>query len=183
MTRQEFGQLLNLETNLIPKGKRNRPGKSNKAKYITIHNTGNANKTADADAHANFLNRRGYYELKGKKIWVSWNYTVDDNKVVKHLPVNEMGYHSKSGNKKSIGIEICMHKGIDQEAAFLRAARLAAILLFDLKSLNGNFNRVVPHYRWTKKNCPVLLLDDGKPGKKWDKFKQLILSEFVKIEK
>ena len=52
----------------------------------------------------------------GKKLG-SWHYTVDDIKVIKQLPINEKGWHAGKGNSSSIGIEICMHEGIDQEQA------------------------------------------------------------------
>jgi len=35
---------------------------------------------------------------------------------------------------------------------------------------------------WTKKKCPVLLLDAGELGKKWDKFKGVITAELARIE-
>lgn len=181
MKRSEFGKLLNLEVDLIPKGKRNRPGHVNEPRYITIHNTANKRAKATADAHNNFLKRNGFYRHRGRKNWVSWHYTVDDHKVIKHLPINEVGYHSKSGNIKSIGIEICMYRGIDQEKANLRAARLVAALLYDVADLNRNVYQVVPHQRWTGKNCPVLLLDNGKPRQKWHAFLALIQSELEGI--
>jgi len=58
-------------------------------------------------------------------------------------------------NGKSIAIEICMHKGIDQSAANLRAARLVAALMNDLGIAP---DKIVPHKHWTIKACPVLLL-------------------------
>ncbi len=94
MTRQEIINSLNLEENFIPEGRRNRPGSANVAKYITIHNTDNTNVGADARSHGRFLINPGYYILEGKQHWVSWHYSVDDNRVVKHLPLDEKAYHA-----------------------------------------------------------------------------------------
>lgn len=76
--------------------------------------------------------------------------------VVKHLPTDEQAYHAGSdANRKSLAIEICMHQGIDQKQANLRAARLAAALLYDLKL---TIDQVVTHRSWTGKKCPTLLV-------------------------
>jgi N-acetylmuramoyl-L-alanine amidase len=181
MKREEFGKLLNVKEDYIPLGKRNRPGTPNTLEYITIHNTDNTDKGANATAHSKFVKNTGHYVTKtGEKIYVSWHYTVDDSQIIKHLPINEMGFHARNnGNLRSIGIEICMNKGIDQDAAFLRAARLVAALLYDLKKPK---DAVVPHQFWTGKNCPRLLLDKEKPGQKWKDFINLIKAEHASID-
>ena len=163
VSRAELGKSLNLKVGLIPKSNSNRPGTPISPRYITIHNTDNTNITATALRHARYLKNDPR---------VSWHYTVDDKLCVKHLPINEIGWHSGSriGNSQSIGIEICMYRGINQTAANKRAAILAAILLYDL---NLPTNRLVTHYYWTRKNCPRLLLDNGKPGPKWNQFRQM----------
>jgi N-acetylmuramoyl-L-alanine amidase len=162
--RQELGKKLNLVEDLIPESHSNRPGTKIQPEYITIHNTDNSNPGADARAHAKYLKNADARERK-----VSWHYTVDDKECIKHLPINEEGWHAATteGNKKSIGIEICMHEGINQENANHKAATLAAILRYDLKIPRDN---IVTHHRWSGKNCPRLLLDNGKPGEKWEQF-------------
>jgi len=180
MKRTDFGKLLNLKEDLIALGKRNRPGTPNTLEFITVHNTDNTDAGADAASHAKFVKNTGFYMHNGEKIFVSWHYTVDDKQVIKHLPINEMGFHARNnGNLRSLGIEICMNQGIDQEAAFLRAARLIAALRFDLKKPN---DAIVPHHFWTGKNCPSLLLNNGSPGNKWKAFKELIKAEFATID-
>jgi N-acetylmuramoyl-L-alanine amidase len=166
MTREEFGQLLGLEIDLIPEGKHNRPGIIIRPASVTVHNTSNTDVGADAHAHAKYLRETGYYVYHGQRIWTSWHYSVDDKRVVNHLPLDEMGYHAHSqANGSSIGIEICMNSGIDQAAANQRAARLVATLLYDFQ-----FNRtaIKAHYNWTSKKCPELLLNDGVPGSRWE---------------
>lgn len=156
MKRGELGSTLNLEVEMIPNGRPNRPGTPISIKKITVHNTSNTNRGADAKAHSNWARKTGYYELNGRKEYVSWHYTVDDKVTIKQLPISEKGWHAGRGNSSSIGIEICMNDGIDQEKAFDRASRLIAILLYDLEL---SIEDVVTHQYWTGKRCPILLLD------------------------
>jgi N-acetylmuramoyl-L-alanine amidase len=168
MQRSELGDLLKLEVDLIPKGNHNRPGVAIAPKFITIHNTDNTDPGADAHAHARYLNKTGYYIHNGMKIWTSWHYSVDDVRVVNHLPVNEEGYHAhQQANMSSVGIEICMNKGIDQAAANLRAARLVAALLYDL---GIGIDALRKHQDWTGKQCPRLLLGPTE----WQGFKNMV---------
>lgn len=174
--RKELGKSLNLEIDFLPISNSNRPQTKLNPEYITIHNTDNTGKGADARSHAKYI--------KGKdaqKRNVSWHYTVDDKISVKHLPLDEIGWHAASseGNEKSIGIEICMNEGIDQDAANRRAATLTAILMYDLKIPLEN---VRTHYDWSGKNCPSLLLDNKKPGEKWKIFLETTNSIYESIE-
>jgi len=43
---------MNIIQDFIPVGRRNRPGKANPTKYVTIHNTGNTSKGSGAKNHA-----------------------------------------------------------------------------------------------------------------------------------
>ncbi|MGR3250178.1 MAG: N-acetylmuramoyl-L-alanine amidase, partial [Paracoccus sp. (in: a-proteobacteria)] len=84
--------------------------------------------------------------------------TVDDRKVIKQLPLNEVGYHAgSSANGSSIAIETCMNRDINQSAADSRLVKLVAALLYDF---GWDVDKVFPHKHWTGKDCPVLLLDD-----------------------
>lgn len=159
MRRGELGETLNMEVELISEGRPNRPGTPISISKLTIHNTSNKSKGANAKAHSKWVRETGYYILdNGKKNWVSWHFTVDDKRVIRHLPLNEKAWHAGPGNAVSLGIEICMNQDIDQPAAFDRAARLCACLLHDL-SLSPD--DVVTHKHWTGKSCPILLMDDG----------------------
>jgi N-acetylmuramoyl-L-alanine amidase CwlA len=40
----------------------------------------------------------------------------------------------------------------------------------------------VPHYRWSGKECPVLLLNGGKPGAKWQAFVNQVQEQLDSIE-
>ncbi len=106
-------QILKEQTRLIqqllPMGAKNKPGRSMTPKYITMHNTGNTAKGADAKAHAGYLSSGA----SGQK--VSWHYTVDDEVIYQHLSDTEQGWHAADGrgpgNSQSIGIEVCMFEG------------------------------------------------------------------------
>ena len=161
----------NLKTELIRAGNHNRPGTHIHPTYVTIHNTDNTDKGADAEAHSRFVRQTGYYLLRGEKNWVSWHFTVDDGVAIKHVPANEKAYHAGPGNSVSVAIEVCMNEGIDQAAANKRAAELTAGLL---KDLGIKADDIRPHHAWTGKDCPVLLLDHAIEGEKWKSFVGLV---------
>ena len=139
-------------------------------RYITIHSTQNWSRGADALRHSLALKNGALGRL-------SWHYTVDEDRVVQHLPTNERGNHADydgPGNRYSIGIEMCEHPGNSRSQTLERTAKLAAWLCvkYDLPA-----SRVVPHYKWPRrgknppnKNCPHFLLSNGRPGSKWRGF-------------
>ena len=140
-----------IQTYLIDQEADNRPGGSNPCKYITIHETGNAAKGADAAAHAAYLDSDA-----GERDMVSWHYTVDDHAIVQHLPDYETAYHAGDGangpgNAKSIGIEICVNEDGDFEKAKDNAASLVRLLMAEhgIPSLN-----IKQHNNWSGKDCP-----------------------------
>ncbi len=157
-------QILKEQTRLIqqllPMGAKNKPGRSMTPKYITMHNTGNTAKGADARAHASYLSSGA----SGQK--VSWHYTVDDEVIYQHLSDTEQGWHAADGrgpgNSQSIGIEVCMNEGIDQARAEANAAQLVAQLMHKHGIPLAN---VTTHQHWhPSKYCPALILPH------WDKF-------------
>lgn len=157
-------QILKEQTRLIqqllPMGAKNKPGRSMTPKYITMHNTGNTSRGADAKAHASYLSSGA----SGQK--VSWHYTVDDEVIYQHLSDTEQGWHAADGrgpgNSQSIGIEVCMFEGIDQA----RAEANAAVLVAQLMHRHGiPLANVTTHQHWyPNKYCPALILPH------WDKF-------------
>lgn len=137
--------------NLIPQTNGNRPGYRMEPEYITVHNTGNEKEGADADNHGAYL--------KNPSTDVSWHYTVDDKCVVQHLLTNENGWHAGdgregTGNRKSIGIEICQNQGIDMAKAEKLAAQLIVYLMY---KHDIPITKVVQHNHWTGKNCPAVI--------------------------
>lgn len=143
---------------LIPKSNRNRPGNKMKPLYITVHNTANTDKGANALRHVNYV--------KKPNTATSWHFTVDDKVIYQHLPLNENGWHAGdgrgTGNMKSIGIEICENA----DGNFEKAVENAQWLIRKLMTEQGiPLANVVPHKRWSGKNCPRKLLN------RWDSFK------------
>ena len=151
MRLEEAFERLNISLDLIPVGSSNRPRTTLQPTHITIHNTANAAQGADALMHARYVK-----SADARTRQVSWHFTVDDKRCVKHLPTNEVGWHAGRGNSKSIAIEICEHQGIDQNQANERARLLAAVLMFQL---DIPLEHMVTHHSWTGKHCPHVLLD------------------------
>ena len=153
-----------IQRRIIPAGRRNRPGGRNPDAYITIHETGNTDAGADAEAHGKYLAGSA-----GEASLTSWHYTVDDHAIVQHLPDNETAYHAGDGaggpgNAQSIGIEICVNQDGDFEAARANAAALVRLLMAEHGIPLAN---VVQHNRWNGKNCPAAIR--ATPGA-WEAF-------------
>ncbi|MEC1429933.1 N-acetylmuramoyl-L-alanine amidase [Bacillus subtilis] len=150
--------MVNIIQDFIPKGNKNRPAYPMNPLYITVHNTSNTAKGADAASHARYV--------KNPETATSWHFTVDDKKIYQHLPLNENGWHAGdgngTGNRKSIGIEICENSDGDFEKAVSNAQWLIKKLM---KEQGISFANVVPHKHWSGKECPRKLLD------RWDSFK------------
>jgi len=118
--------------------------------FVTIHETGNSNKGANAKAHANYLKGNDAANAP-----VSWHYTVDDTETYQHLPETEDAFHAGdgggNGNRQSIGIEICVNADGNFERAIDRAATLVADIC---TRRNIPVENIRQHFDWSKKNCP-----------------------------
>ena len=130
--------------------------------YITIHNTAN-----DASA----MNEISYMLSNNNQ--VSFHFAVDDTRAVQGLPLDRNGWHAGdgangTGNRKSIGIEICYSKsgGVQFEEAERNAAILAAKLL---KQYGWGTERLKRHKDWSGKYCPHRTMDEG-----WDRFVKMV---------
>ena len=146
---------------MSPRSRARRAAHSMHPRFITIHST--ANPKGDAAAHARALKRGAMGSL-------NWHFTVDQYCAVQHIPLNETGRHADRGgpgDMYSIGIEMCEKRGQSIVKTFDRAAKLAA---YNMYAHDIPLRNVVPHYYWTGKRCPHLLLDNGKPGFKWSWF-------------
>jgi hypothetical protein len=132
--------------NLIPiSHTASRPQYPMSAEYITIHNT--ADSGVDVYRMSEYVITQTGYK--------SWHFTVGSKEIHQHLPITESGWHSGdgqngTGNRKSIGIEICEVDGAE-ELAIKFVAEL-------LKALNMSIDKVVSHKHWSGKNCPRLIL-------------------------
>ena len=81
--------MVDIVKSIIPAGQtKQRPGYAMDAQYLTVHNTANGDKGADAQMHARYL-------LNGTgDRYVSWHFTVDDTVIYQHLPLDESGWHA-----------------------------------------------------------------------------------------
>ena len=129
--------------------------------YITVHNTAN-----DASA----LNEISYMSSNNNE--VSYHFAVDDKMIVQGLPLDRNGWHAGdgngTGNRKSIGIEICYSKSGGDK--FTKAENNAVELIAQLLKERGwGIDRVKKHQDWSNKYCPHRTLDLG-----WDRFIKMI---------
>lgn len=138
---------------LIPKWKQNRPGRTRKAKGILYHTTNNWAKSADAEAHGNYL--------KNTKEAKSWHLTIDDKISVQHLPFDESAYHAGDGgnghfNTYWIGVEICTNN-VSSDQALDKATYDRAVQVIAWLMQEQGFNKqsqLKPHRVVKGKNCP-----------------------------
>lgn len=139
-----------IKVDLLPKAKR--PGYTMKPEYITIHQTGNTSKGANAKMHNRYVHNVAPNP--------SWHFTVDDKEAYQHLPLTENGWHAGDGtngpgNRKSIAIEICVNRDGNLAKAEANAAWLAAKLIKEVNTLKPFPACMKQHYDWSKKNCPA----------------------------
>jgi N-acetylmuramoyl-L-alanine amidase len=150
---------------LVPKSvTRTRPGIAMNPTYITIHETDNTDKGANALAHAKLNYNGGMKEYQA-----SWHFSVDDKSIYQSIPTNEVAWHAgnTTGNYNSIGIEMCVNVDGDYEKTLQNTIWLVAHLM---KKHNIPLSKVVQHNHWTGKHCPRKLRDSGR----WSWFKQQI---------
>jgi N-acetylmuramoyl-L-alanine amidase CwlA len=140
-----------------------RPRIAMNPKWITIHETDNPNKGANALAHAKL-------QANGNSRTASWHFTVDQDDIYQSIPTNEVAWHAGdsrgSGNMQSIAIEICVNSDGKFEKAKANAAWLVRYLM---EKHNISIGNVVQHNHWSGKNCPRNIRTQG-----WDKFINLV---------
>ncbi len=166
---------VNLRVDMVRKGSYGRrSARPMRPRYITIHST--QNYTAGAERHSVAL-KRGALRTGQRPGYLIWHFTVEDRQAIQHMPTTEQGIHADfdgPGNRTSIGIEMCEHRGNNRASTTERTAKLTAVLM---KKNGISLRNVVPHYHWPRKgkrpankNCPHFLLDNGRPGAKWRGF-------------
>ena len=129
--------------------------------FLTIHNTAN---NASALAEISFM--------IGNWDEVSYHWAVDDVQAIQSIEHNRNGWHSGdggkgTGNRKSIGIEIC-HSLTPGNPKYAKSedngAKLTAIILHQY---GWGIDRIRKHQDWSNKYCPHRILDNGN----WEGFK------------
>ncbi len=152
----------------IPKSTpcKRRPGYPMSASTITIHNTGNPSSTA--------ANERAWLTNPSNSRTASYHIVIDEREAIECLALNEVGWHSgdgsgaKSGNRTSIGIEICESGNYAQTLS--NAVELVASML---KEHGWGVDRLRRHFDWSGKICPRLMYDGGK-WTGWTEFKKRV---------
>lgn len=164
-SKEEMRMSINYVKDHIPKGTANnrRPALLMAATSITIHNTGNPTSTA--------RNERSWLTNPTNTRTASYHLVVDEREVIECLPLNENAWHTgdgsnaASGNRTSIGIEICESgdyaKGLDN------AIELVVSML---KERGWGVDRLRRHFDWNGKICPRLMYSNGTWAG-WEAFK------------
>lgn len=143
------------------------------AKYLTFHNTAN---DASADAEIRYM--------IGNNNEVSYHFAVDDKEVVQGIPTDRNAWHTgdgngvNSGNRTSIGVEVCYSKsgGAKYKAAEKLAIKFIAQLL---KERGWGVDRVRKHQDWSGKYCPHRVLAEDR----WEEVKAAIAAELKSASK
>lgn len=140
-----------------------RPGIKRTPTNITIHETGNNKKGANALTHARL-------QARGNDRTASWHYQVDDESIYQSVPDDEVAWAAGDGrgegNMKGIQIEIC----VNSDGNFSKAVANAAWLVRHLMAKHGiKVESVVQHNKWSGKNCPQIM-HSGKGPVTWGVF-------------
>ena len=136
-----------------------------KPEYITVHNTSN---------NASAANEVKYMISNNNQ--TSYHVAVDEKEVIQAIPFNRNAWHagdgaSGTGNRKSIGIEICRSTG--DVATFKKCEENAAKYIATLlKQYGWTTSRVKRHKDWSGKNCPHKTMELG-----WSRFIEMIQKE------
>lgn len=119
---------------------------------VTVHNTGNATPTADARAHASYLQN---VENDGM-YFVGAHLFVNAERIVQTLPLNEVSWHAGDGygdgNMATVSVEIC------ETSPYERCEANAMVLIAALLETYG-LSDLFTHQMWSGKYCPHLILD------------------------
>lgn len=151
-----------------------RPAMKLEATTITIHNTANPSSTA--------RNERAWLTNTANTRTASFHIVIDDKEAIEVIPLNEVAWHAgdgskaTSGNRTSIGIEICESGNYEQTLS--NAAELVAGML---KERGWGTERLRRHYDWSGKNCPRLMNGDGK-WSGWQAFVARVTTQLKKLQ-
>lgn len=152
-------------------------GYGNPKRYVTIHQTGNLSRGANANMHARLQ--------KNNPRNASWHWQVDAVEAVQSFPHSVRCWHASDGggpgNMQSIGIEICINQDQNYNQQVANGAKLAAWVL---NHEGLTLDKMYRHYDWDKKSrkrCPRQIMD-GKNGITWTKFRQMVQDELNKLK-
>ncbi|STB42095.1 N-acetylmuramoyl-L-alanine amidase [Clostridium perfringens] len=146
-------------------------------KYIVIHDTDNRQAGANAIANRNYF-------ANDPNAKASTHYIVDDKNIVQVLEDNWKGWHIGDGSNKninnstSIGIELCVNRGIDFDKTLENGIELTKYLM---NKYNIPPENVVMHRNASGKICSRMMIED-RPGL-WKYFKNKISGINTNISK
>lgn len=158
----------------IPKSTPNnrRPALAMNPTTITIHTTANPTSTA--------RNERAWLTNPTNNRTASYHIVVDEREAIEVLPLTENAWHAgdgsgvNSGNRTSIGIEIC--ESGNYAKTLENAAELVAKML---RERGWGVDRLRRHYDWSRKICPRLMYDGGSWAG-WNTFKSAVQERLSK---
>lgn len=143
---------------------------TNPDNYIIVHQTGNTDKGANSQAHANIQSR-------GNERQASWQYQVDDIQIIQSFRDNQKCMHGSDGasgigNAQGIGIELCVNSDADYDKVLENGAWLVRHLM--LKH-SIPISHVLQHHDVAPdhKNCPQQIRS-GKNGTTWNDFLNMV---------
>ena len=131
-------------------------------KYIIFHDTGNHNPGADAEMHHTYMQGADNRNNRAR----SWHYTVDENKVIQHIPDNEVTWQGDSFDAYAygIGVETAVNFGSDLFTTWHRTAKLMGGFMdtynIGLDGIKQHYDADIPLPDGTgtwKKDCPRTL--------------------------
>lgn len=167
-------------TNALLTSRRNRPYLRNPRQYtiydlkgVIVHWTANTSRGANAWANRNYFNTTTRY--------ASAHYMVDDNRILRCLPDNEVGYHvgarryraignhimedERNPNYFLIGIEMCVNEDGDWDKTYKNTVDLTIHLL---NKYNFTIYQLWRHHDITGKDCPKMMIEEEP----WQKFRR-----------
>lgn len=140
--------------------------RGNKPQYLVIHDTGNSQKGANAQAHYRYFN--------GGHRGASAHYFVDDQEIIQVVEDHNASWHCGDGKGKygftnfnSLGIEIC----INEDGDYKQTLKNTLILIKHLQRKYKIADEwVVRHYDASRKICPKSM--SANNWQKWWEFKE-----------
>ena len=151
--------MIQITQKLLPISKRRSGKKILGISWITSHNTGNINSTAQGNAD--------YFIKSANETEASAHYFVDDKNIIQVIPDDERAWHvryispkdneiyGKDANDWALGIELCYGGAIDNKKAYQNYVELHAYLC-QKYNLNPEQN-ITGHYILdpTRRNDPL----------------------------
>lgn len=142
-------------------------GGGNPVTSVTVHQTGNPKKGANAQMHADLQSNLNPREA-------SWQLQVDDKQAIQSFPDNIKCWAATDGrgpgNTTSIHIEMCINSDGDYLKTLENGAALVRQKLKEHKLGIGDVKR---HFDWSNKFCPEQLMR-GHMGVMWQDFLAMV---------